>query len=83
MPMTLYTEREYNALQFEIDALRARINGLEALRPTWAMGYTSDSVAAQTSTAALQTIWGMLNVNNQTEAMQRIAALLSIEQLES
>ena len=45
---------------------------LESARPHWAKGYSSDGVAAQVSTAALSTLWEMLGVSNQTEAVIKL-----------
>lgn len=61
--------------QFEAD-IAIRVGALESLRPHWAQGYTSDSVAAQASTAALSQLWGMLKVESQTDAVQALQALL-------
>lgn len=52
------------------------IAALESLRPHWAQGYSSDSVAAQASTAALSQLWDMLKVKSQTDAVQCLQALL-------
>lgn len=51
------------------------IHALEKFRPHWAMGYTSDSVAAQASTAALSNIWEILEARNQTEAVMKLRRL--------
>jgi len=59
----------------ELDAAHRRIATLEMLRPHWAQGYTSDSIAAQTATAALAQLWGLLEVDNQTDAMAAIRRL--------
>ncbi len=56
--------------------LITRKNALEALRPHWAQGYTDDSIAAQTATAALADIWELLGVDNQTAAMQALRRLV-------
>jgi hypothetical protein len=48
---------------------------LEAMRPHWAQGYTSDSMAAQAKTTALSEIWEFLNVKNQTAAMAKLREL--------
>lgn len=59
--------------------LENKIEALEMLRPVWAQGYSSDSVAAQSSTAALAQIWHALGVDNQTDAMARLNILLAQE----
>ena len=51
------------------------IDAFEKFRPHWAMGYTSDSAAAQASTAALSNLWEMLDVSNQTEAVIKLRRL--------
>lgn len=48
---------------------------LESLRPMWAQGWSSDSAAAQASSAALAEIWELLGVMNQTDAMEQIRKL--------
>jgi hypothetical protein len=55
------------------------IDALERLRPHWAMGFTSDSIAAQTTITALNQIWSMLGVDNQTAAMDRLRQLTGAE----
>lgn len=59
------------------DQAEERVRALEALRPVWAMGHTSDSIAAQVNAAALSDIWAMLGVSNQSAAMDVLRALLS------
>jgi hypothetical protein len=49
---------------------------LEVLRPVWAQGYTSDSVAAQTTATAISQIWRALEVEDQSAAMVKLRALL-------
>lgn len=58
--------------------LERSVKTLESLRPHWAQGYTSDSMAAQASTAALSQLWEMLGATNQTEAVQRVTILQGI-----
>lgn len=45
---------------------------MEALRPVWAQGFSSDSQAAQAHGAALAQLWGILGVDNQTAAVERL-----------
>lgn len=47
----------------------------ERMRPHWAMGYSSDSEAAQTAISALSAVWEMLGVKNQTDCMGKLRAL--------
>jgi len=61
-----------------VDRLReaeARNEALEAMRPHWAMGYSSDGIAAQVSAAALNQLWSLLGVNNQTAAVTKLREL--------
>lgn len=60
---------------WEAMSLHGELEALRDLRPLWAQGYTSDSVAAQASAAALSQIWKALGVSSQTEAMERIRQL--------
>ena len=78
---------ELQALVDEVLALRKRvadqregIDILEKLRPHWAQGYSSDSVAAQAHLSATLGMWDALGVDNQTDAIERIRDLLAIEQ---
>ena len=75
MPTIFYTVTEYEALADEAAALQRRVTALETLRPAWAMGHTSDSVAAQASAAALAQVWCALGAANQTEAMVALRGL--------
>lgn len=49
---------------------------MEELRPVWALGFTSDSEAAQSTGNALAEIWKTLGVKNQTECMVALHALI-------
>ena len=60
------------ALLADRDAALTKAKHLESLRPIWAQGYTSDSVAAQMTSAALTEIWRALGVENQTDAMAKL-----------
>lgn len=72
-------EPQVNPLQAELDEARQSIKALESLRPHWAQGYSSDSMAAQSKTAALSDIWEALGASNQTEAMGRLRKLAARE----
>lgn len=48
---------------------------LEELRPVWAQGHSSDSVAAQVTSTAIGQIWRELGVENQTDAMSALREL--------
>lgn len=71
----------HELVRIDMQAQR-RISALEALRPQWAQGYTSDSIAAQSSSAALSSIWALLGASNQTECMIKLRELTG-EQNES
>lgn len=60
---------------FEKQELLDRITNLEELRPEWAQGYSSDSIAAQTSFAALHELWKILGAKNQTEAVKILGSV--------
>lgn len=51
---------------------------LEALRPHWAQGYTSDSIAAQCSFMALSELWFLLGTKDQTSAVARLRDLIVV-----
>lgn len=59
------------------DGLVIRIATLEQLRPIWARGWTEDSIAAQTLSAAVSELWKLLGVDNQTEAVIKLKELLN------
>ncbi len=58
--------------------LERSVKTLESLRPHWAQGYTSDSIAAQGSIASLAQLWDMLGATNQTEAVERVTILQGV-----
>jgi hypothetical protein len=49
---------------------------LEELRPVWAQGWSTDSIAAQAAASALSDLWAMLGVKNQTDAVERLKELI-------
>lgn len=65
-----------------IDELTQEIQGLEALRPHWAKGFSSDSVAAQTQAVALSQIWEALGVKDQTSALMKLKESFPISALD-
>ena len=69
-------EEYISAAEQEICELRVTVKALEELRPMWAQGWTSDSMAAQASSTALSEIWQLLGARDQTDAMGRIRALI-------
>ncbi|TIL38566.1 hypothetical protein [Mesorhizobium sp.] len=81
--VVFYTEDHFEEMDAEIIRLKSALHhaeqsveSLERLRPHWAQGYSSDSMAAQATTTALSSVWTLLGVNNQTAAMARIRDLL-------
>jgi hypothetical protein len=78
MPVTYYTQEEYLALDAEYVLATKRLAAAEALRPQWAMGYSNDSMAAQTATSALIQIYGVLGVQNQTQCIEKLHRLINI-----
>lgn len=61
------------ALAADVSRVSRSVAALEELRPHWAQGHTSDSVAAQVTTVALGQLWRILGVTNQTEAVPAAA----------
>jgi hypothetical protein len=59
----------------EIHELRGKLERLEAMRPHWAKGYSSDGIAAQTTCVALNELWSMLGVKSQTDAVAALETL--------
>jgi len=74
--VVFYTEDEVDRLREKVASQEREIKALESLRPHWAQGYSSDSLAAQASTAALSDFWDLLGVDNQTEGVQKLKTLL-------
>jgi hypothetical protein len=76
MPKIFYTEDEYESLKYENQQLTTKLAALEELRPQWAQGFSSDSQAAQTTSAALYALWAKLRVSEQTSAMRVLNILI-------
>lgn len=70
---------DITSLKAERDQLNERFYNLEKLRPHWAQGYSSDSMAAQTATSALSKLWEKLGARHQTEACQKLDRLQASE----
>ncbi len=68
--------REIRVLRKKVTELEQSNIALEMLRPFWAQGFSSDSVAAQSSGNALTDIWELLGVANQTAAMEKLRELV-------
>jgi len=64
-------------LKAQLAEANRKIEDYEAMRPHWAKGYSSDSIAAQSATSALSTLWKMLGVPHQTAAVQRLRELVA------
>lgn len=76
MPMTFYTQEEYQALQDERIKLWKQVEVLEQLRPVWAQ-YPGDlAVSASCYANALSELWKLLEASNQTQAVRRLHDLL-------
>lgn len=67
---------EVKALKEQIGELQSTIKVLEAARPHWAQGYTSESVAAQSLQVALSELWELLGAEDQTEAVGSLKYLI-------
>ena len=78
MPTTCYTQEEVDHLLAEIKRLSQHLANAEAMRPHWAQGYSTDSIAAQTTAASLNQVWDMLHVTNQTDCIKELTHLLRI-----
>jgi hypothetical protein len=78
MPTITYSEHEFNVLHAELIQAREKVAVLEAMRPVWAMGFTEDGRAASGYASALCGIWKILQVTDQTQAMQRLRVLLHV-----
>lgn len=76
MPVTYYTHEEYDAIAAELQDLKQRYQALEKLRPVWAQGHTSDSMAAQSATNAMTQLWKILGAAHQTQAVQIARGLI-------
>ena len=78
---TLPATRLINACDIIVAELRTENKRLQSqmdsMRPHWAEGHTSDSVAAQAKTIALSQVWGLLGVDNQTACMDRLRELMA------
>lgn len=69
MPMTLYTQEEYDQLRRKCDEFRTSVKVLEDMRPAWTLD-------AHITIAALTQLWRMLGVTNQTAAVHKLNLLL-------
>lgn len=75
MPKIFYTQDEFESLKDEKEKLEAQVKDLVAMRPQWAQGYSTDSIAAQSKAIALQQVWDALKVSSQTMCMAQIKHL--------
>lgn len=75
LPALAHAANCHDTLVMALDAAKKKIEALEQLRPVWAQGYTSESAAAQAYSGALTTLWNLLGVSNQTQAVLRLESL--------
>lgn len=68
-------EKQNEDLAHQVETLRAQVEHLESLRPHWAKGFSSDSIAAQGQTTALNQLWALLGVKDQTAAVDALKKL--------
>jgi hypothetical protein len=69
---------EYNDLERRVYDAERVAEVAEKMRPVWAQGYSNDSMAAQSSSSALASIWELLDVDNQTKAMEKLEAAMHL-----
>ncbi len=73
-------KKHYDRMKRERDAARTIAldirDGMEALRPVWAEGYTDDSLAAQGLGNVVSDYWTLLGVADHTAGMAKIKELL-------
>lgn len=77
--MSWHLNQRIRSLEAQLAQERERVEALESLRPQWALGFTNDSMAAQAWMCAVSSLWSMLGVHNQTDAVQRLRQLLENE----
>ena len=75
--LVLALSQEIESLRDECRRLTDRNEALEGLRPHWAKGYSSDSMAAQSATGALSQLWKTLGAHDQTQAMTKLRELVA------
>lgn len=73
---TGFAEHMRSTARLLLDAQR-QIDAARELRPVWAQGWTSDSLAAQSAANALAALWRLLGAEHQTDAVRRLKALLA------
>lgn len=71
----VYSQTQVDELVQLVETLEERNANLESLRPHWAKGYSSDSIAAQTATSAMMQLWELLGAKHQTEAVSKVRGL--------
>lgn len=81
---------EYTAMQLAVDKaneqleeqrnkLAEQVAYFAELRPHWAKGFTSDSVAAQTYLTSTLAMWQLLEATTQTEAISKLISLIELK----
>lgn len=71
-------KEERDASAAKLANVEGQLAAVERLRPMWAQGHSTDSVAAQVSAAALTSLWDLLGVGNQTSAVVKLKQLLRV-----
>lgn len=71
-------KEERDASAAKLANVEGQLAAVERLRPMWAQGHSTDSVAAQVSAAALTSLWDLLGVGNQTSAVVKLKQLLCV-----
>lgn len=71
-------KEERDASAAKLAKVEGQLAAVERLRPMWAQGHSTDSVAAQVSAAALTSLWDLLGVGNQTSAVVKLKQLLCV-----
>lgn len=64
-------------MRTKIRRLESALETERSMRPQWAQGFTSDSMAAQSTSTALHALWDMLQVTNQTQATAKLRIILT------
>jgi len=65
-------EGKLSVVQQRCNGYEVKLAELEAMRPHWAQGHTTDSLVALSATNALSELWQIMGVDNQTDAVARL-----------
>ncbi|AQQ02427.1 hypothetical protein B0E33_01480 [Roseibium algicola] len=77
--ISFYPAEYVEELNSELEWARRANAGLEQLRPVWAEGWSSDSMAAQASANIISDFYELLGVDNYHDAKNRLKYLLLLE----